>query len=240
VRIAISSPPVPDVTPDDRTLTLGELVGAIVEISNEGNRTASRLRSCPRVSAKLRRSGAACRKVARLRPGQSVAYRVLARAKRNACRGRLSYTLTVRGAGQRAKVRRALGRLLAGACGNRPCPTITRVRARPGPTARRGAPRPAARAGSVLGLDRHPAERRRALRARRRVRQRRERRRHVGPLVAGRPRHERLDARVIERTPGHHYRGVATVARNLTRDRPSKSRSASASDRSIAGADGVA
>jgi hypothetical protein len=133
VRIAITEPPapdvVPDVTPDDTTLSPGEVVGAIVTIANQGNATARRTRACLRVSAKLKRSGRACRTIARLRPGQSVAYRVLARAKSNACRGRLAYRLTVQVGGRRAQVRRALGRLLAGACSNAPCPTITRARA---------------------------------------------------------------------------------------------------------------
>jgi hypothetical protein len=132
VRIVPSNPPTPDVVPgiavDDRTLSAGEVVGVKVSLTNQGNRTARRLQACLRVSARLKLSGSACRRIAALRPGQTIVYHLLARAKLNACRGPLPYRLRVVGGSLRAQVRRALGRLLAGACGNAPCPTAAPVR----------------------------------------------------------------------------------------------------------------
>ena len=80
------------------------------------------------MSRKLQRTGERCRQVAALRPGQTLVYRVIARAKLNACRGPLAHRLRLQVAGQPARVRRAVGRLLAGRCGAPPpCPTVARV-----------------------------------------------------------------------------------------------------------------
>ena len=57
----------------------------------------------------------------------------------------------------------------------------------------------------LVGLGRDAAERRRALGPRQRVVQGRQRRANVGLLVAGRPRHERLDPRIIQWTPTHRH-----------------------------------
>jgi parallel beta-helix repeat protein len=127
VRIVPSDPPAPDivagVAPDDPTVSAGQVVAVKVSLTNQGNRTARRLRACLRVSARLGLSGSECRRIAALRPGQTIVYHVLARAKLNACRGPLPYRLRVTGGSLGAQVRRALGRLLAGRCGNPPCPT---------------------------------------------------------------------------------------------------------------------
>ena len=68
----------------------------------------------------------------------------------------------------------------------------------------------------LIRLDRDTAERRRALRPRRSVLQRRERRRDIGTLVAGRPRHQRLDPRIIQWTRQHHNQQVAPRPADLT------------------------
>jgi len=142
VRIRNTDPPAPDVIPDivvpDNTLTPGQRVAVVVALANRGNRTARRLRACTRLAAKLNRSGSRCRRFARLRPGQTIAYQVLGRVAVNACRGRLAHRLTLRAAGQRLRRDRALGRLLAGLCGPPvPCPTAAHAArfARPGAAA---------------------------------------------------------------------------------------------------------
>jgi hypothetical protein len=132
VTIRNIDPPAPEVIPDlrptDPTLTPGQKVGLIVELVNRGNRTARRVTACLFVARKLERTGTRCRRIARLRPGQTLIYRAIARAKLNACRGPLAQRLRVRVAGQRTRVRRAVGRLLAGRCGpTPPCPTVARA-----------------------------------------------------------------------------------------------------------------
>ena len=93
VRIAISDPARArrgTGRPADRpTVTPGGVLGSTVRLVNQGSRTARGTRACLRLSPKLRRLGVACRTIARLRPGHSVVYRVLARARQDACAGRL-------------------------------------------------------------------------------------------------------------------------------------------------------
>jgi hypothetical protein len=72
------------------------------------------VRACLRLSEKLQRSGSRCKRLARLRPGQTVIYQVGGRARVNACRGRLAHRLRLTVAGQPPRVRRAAGRLLGG------------------------------------------------------------------------------------------------------------------------------
>ena len=89
VRILNSSPPapevIPDIRPDDGTLTPGEKVEIIVEVINRGNRTARRVTACTRLSAKLRLSGKACRIIRSLPPGHTRVLVLTAIARRNAC-----------------------------------------------------------------------------------------------------------------------------------------------------------
>ncbi len=132
VTIDNLDPPAPDVIPDvrptDPTLTPGQKIDLIVEVINRGNRTARRLTACLIVSRKLERTGERCRRIAALRPGQTLIYRVIVRAKLNACRGPLANRLRLQVAGQPVRVRRAVARLLAGRCGpTPPCPTVARA-----------------------------------------------------------------------------------------------------------------
>ena len=129
VRILNADPPTPDVVPDldesDHTLTPGQKVAAIVGLTNRGNRTARSLKACLRLSAKLRLTGKRCRDIARLRPGHTLIFRVLARARTSACRGRIVNRLRLQVAGQPLRVRRAFARLLAGPGTSPPCPTAS-------------------------------------------------------------------------------------------------------------------
>jgi hypothetical protein len=132
VSITNADPPEPDVIPDvrpsDPTLNPGQREEIIIELVNRGNQVARRIEACLRVSAKLQRTGERCRRIARLRPGHTLIFRVIARAKLNACRGRLAHDLRVRVAGQPLVVRRAVTRLLAARCGPpAPCPSIARA-----------------------------------------------------------------------------------------------------------------
>ena len=135
VTINASDPPDPEVIPDievpDSTLRPGQKVAIIIRLTNRGNRIARRLRACLRLSEKLNVSGSHCRRLARLRPGQTVVLRVLARVKLNACRGQLAHRLRVTVAGEPPRVRRFAARLLAGVCQPQPCPTVARAGGRP-------------------------------------------------------------------------------------------------------------
>lgn len=131
VQIANLDPPAPDLIPDvepsDPTLDAGQLVRAIVALTNSGNRTARRLRACLSVSEKLRLSGRRCRSFKQLPPGRTIAYQVAGRAVQSACRGPVNYQLRLTASGQRPRSDRARGRLRAGRCGNPPCPTVSRA-----------------------------------------------------------------------------------------------------------------
>jgi hypothetical protein len=151
VRIINSDPPAPDVVPDvvpgDRTLRPGQKVAITIRLTNRGNRIARRLRICLNVAEKLNRSGARCKRIARLRVGQTIVYRVVVRAKLTACRGPLAYRLRLKVAGLPPRTRRALSRLLAGACVSPPCPTV----------ARGGRARGEGTASTPVAADRRPA-----------------------------------------------------------------------------------
>ena len=132
MRIFNSDPPAPDVVPDirpsDPTLTPGQKVAIVIALTNRGNRVARRLRACLNLAEQLRLSGRRCREFALLRPGQTVAYRVLAEVAANACRGRLTHRLDLRHLGLSGSRRdRELARVLAGRCAAAPCPTVARA-----------------------------------------------------------------------------------------------------------------
>ena len=126
VRIINADPPQPDVVvdiePSDPTLRPGQGAALAIVLVNRGNRIARRLRACLSLSRKLDLSGARCREFARLRPGQSIIYRVPVRALLSACRGGLTYRLRLQVAGQSVRADTAAGRLLAGLCRRLACP----------------------------------------------------------------------------------------------------------------------
>jgi hypothetical protein len=115
---------VPDIIPDDGTLTPREKLEILIPIANRGNRTARRTRVCVKLSDKLRRSGEACRVIARLPSGHSLVLRVRAIVRSNACRGNLRHEISVKLPGVPLRKAVALARLLAGPCGNAPCPAV--------------------------------------------------------------------------------------------------------------------
>jgi hypothetical protein len=126
VSVLNSDPPAPDVepsvTPDDATLAPGQNTKILVRLVNRGNRTARRLQACLKLSGKLRRSGARCRRFATLPAGRALAYHIRSRARTDVCGGRLASRLRLKVAGQPVKVRRMLGRLLAARCAALRCP----------------------------------------------------------------------------------------------------------------------
>ena len=130
---------VPDVTPDDHDRPTRRDAGPVVELANEGNRTARRLR-VPAPVAQAAPSGAACRKIARLRPGQT-SPTACSRARRPTPAAAASLPAHVRVPARPPGCARSGG--LAG-LRQPPCPTINAARERPGPTTRRRSPGPAA------------------------------------------------------------------------------------------------
>jgi hypothetical protein len=125
VRIKIHRPPAADVvpvlTPDDPALTPGEMLTQLVELINEGNKPAPRVRACLRLSEQLDPVTRLCRTVRKLDPGHGIVHRFRARVRDDACAGRLTHQLRVHVPGQRALVRRVAARLLAGPCRTPPC-----------------------------------------------------------------------------------------------------------------------
>ncbi len=77
------------VTLSDTTLTPGQREVKTIGLVNRCTQVARRIRVCTDVPAKVIRSGDRCRLVARLQPGHTRVLRVLARVKRDACRGPL-------------------------------------------------------------------------------------------------------------------------------------------------------
>jgi hypothetical protein len=118
---------VPFITPDDPTLTPGQRTALVVEIINRGNAPAPAVRACLRLDERLDPESGLCQRIRRLAPGHSVARRVQYRVKRDACGGRV--TMTARG--RHTPTARAAVRILAGVCGNAPCPSAARLSLRP-------------------------------------------------------------------------------------------------------------
>ncbi len=127
LRIKILRPPdsdvVPYVVPDDDTLTPGQVVDLVERIINDGNRPAPRVRACLRLDAKFDQQTGRCQTVRRLEPGEGIYRRIRLRVPLDACAGRVTHRLRVTVSGRRARTARATGRVLAGPCGNAPCPT---------------------------------------------------------------------------------------------------------------------
>jgi Right handed beta helix region len=132
VRIKIYRPARPDVvptvTPDDSTVTPGEKVTLLVGLVNQGNAVAAPVRACLRLSEKLDAITGLCRTIARLRPGHPIARRIVVRVRRRACAGELTHRVIVRAPGLRARVQRAIGRVIADPCTNPPCESAASAR----------------------------------------------------------------------------------------------------------------
>lgn len=125
VRIKIFRPARPDVvptiTPDDPTITPGQKLTLLVELVNQGNKVAAPVKACLRLSEKLDAVTGLCRTIARLRPGHPIVRSIVVRVRRRACAGELTHRVIVRASGQRSRVQRAIGRLVADPCTNPPC-----------------------------------------------------------------------------------------------------------------------
>ena len=125
VRIKIYRPAQPDVvptvTPDGTALIPGEKLTLLVALVNQGNKVAAPVTACLRLSAKLDPVGGLCRTVARLRPGHAIVRRIAVRVRRHACPGELTHRVTVHTPGRRARIRRAIGRVIADPCIHPPC-----------------------------------------------------------------------------------------------------------------------
>ena len=107
----------------DTTLTPGQREVKTIGLVNRCTKVARRIRVCTDVPAKVIRSGDRCRRIARLQPGHTLVLRVLARVKRDACRGPLVQRVQMQLAGQQLVVRRAVARLIAPRCD--PPPAVT-------------------------------------------------------------------------------------------------------------------
>ena len=136
VRIKIFRPARPDVvptiTPDDPTLAPGEKLTLLLGLVNQGNKVAAPVRACLRLSQKLDPIGGLCRTIARLRPGHQIVRRIAVRVRRRACPGELTHRVIVRTPGGRARVERAIGRLVADPCAAPPCGSAAAAHRAPG------------------------------------------------------------------------------------------------------------
>jgi hypothetical protein len=125
VRIKLFRPARPDVvptvTPDDPTLTPGQKLTLLVGLVNQGNKVAAPVTACLRLSEKFDAITGLCRTIARLRPGHPIVRRIAVRLRRRACPGELTHRVIVRAPGLRARVQRAIGRVIADPCTNPPC-----------------------------------------------------------------------------------------------------------------------